>query len=228
MKKVRRSRKGGFTLLEVMLATVIMVIASTMIMKGFIAVMIMARNNNRYTKSGEENYRRAINETIIHNATSRVQQNVIDELGANGYATELTAQYPNTAYSNGIDPKYLNLTVDAALYTDPAASVGTSLSSDAVQTSTLANNRYAFFYDFGAFIEADANVGLSGADRHIIRWGYTKEGSAGSYTYHYGYYCFNAAHVNEDGSYPSCRTTSFITDICMPAAPENTDTPTPT
>ena len=55
MKRICNRSKIGFTLLEVLLATAILVIGSTMIMKGFISVMVFARNNRNYAKSAARN-----------------------------------------------------------------------------------------------------------------------------------------------------------------------------
>ena len=73
MKKLRSKSKSGFTLLEVLLATVIMVIASTLIMQGFIAVMVLGANNRSFAKSGDYNYRMAINQALVGHATAANQ-----------------------------------------------------------------------------------------------------------------------------------------------------------
>jgi prepilin-type N-terminal cleavage/methylation domain-containing protein len=199
MKRIDKKNKYGFTLLEVMLATVIMTIASTMIMQGFIAVMIMAKNNARYAKSGEENYRRAINETIVHYATAANQQTGVMEPLGDGKAVTLTASFAG-ANPSMVTAGDLNLCVDVTQYSDSTAPTGTELDSDAVEASTLANNRYAFFYDMNDFLGIGTNSG-----RHIYRWGYVlvsgpTDGHANSCIKvddqwrQYGWYCFNGSH----------------------------------
>jgi len=162
MKRVKKASKFGFTLLEVLLATVIMVMASTMIMKGFIAVMILANNNARFSKSGEDNYRLAMSETLSQNATSKSQQDVITRL-SNGEYTELTSTHPDVP----------NIVVQVSTYSDPTAPVFNDVSShvyqidsDAIDATTSVNNRFAFFYDFGDYLHVDPAAG------HILRWGY--------------------------------------------------------
>jgi prepilin-type N-terminal cleavage/methylation domain-containing protein len=164
MKRIIKLSKSGFTLLEVLLATVIMVIASTMIMQGFIAVMIMANNNSRFSKSGEDNYRRALSETIINNASSRSQQDVITRLN--------DGEYSLLASSNANVP---DLYVQVDSYSDPTAPLfndaelgnhSYSVDGDVIDASTSVNNRFAFFYDFGDFMN------LANDSGHIMRWGY--------------------------------------------------------
>ncbi len=60
MKRLYKIRsKKGFTLVEVMLATAIMAMASMMIMNGFIALMNFASNSSVYSRVGASNYGRA-------------------------------------------------------------------------------------------------------------------------------------------------------------------------
>jgi len=215
MKRIRRRSKSGFTLLEVMLAVVILVIASTMIMKGFIAVMIMGKNNSLYSKSGAENYRQAMSDTLAHYATAANQQNdVINELYDNGNSTVLSASFGDGHVPNNLEAEALNITVDVTAYINDqvpvfSAAAGTTYvipgDTDAVDASTTTNNRFAFFYDFGDYIGMNPS-----AENHCVpRWGYTiatapvsgHEGSCvaqddGTYRV-YGWYCFNNTHVGE-------------------------------
>ena len=85
MKKLRGKSKSGFTLLEVLLATVILVIASTMIMQGFIAVMVLGANNRSFAKSGDYNYRLAINQALVGHATASNQIADITSMTDNTY-----------------------------------------------------------------------------------------------------------------------------------------------
>ena len=50
-----KSNKKGFTLLEVMLATAILLIASTMVMQGFLSTMTYSYNSAVYAKDGAKN-----------------------------------------------------------------------------------------------------------------------------------------------------------------------------
>ena len=50
-----KKNKKGFTLLEVLLAVAIMLIASTMILQGFISTLVYSANTALYAKSGAKN-----------------------------------------------------------------------------------------------------------------------------------------------------------------------------
>lgn len=248
MKLSSKKSKRGFTLLEVLLATVIMVIASTMIMKGFIAVMVFARNNRNYSKSGQLNTSIAINDSLVTYATASNQINVINRLSNNGNKHAITLAYDTSlsGYSAGVSLP--TLYVDLQTYANPQTPVFDSASSHTlpiggqdIDSSTLSNNRFAFFYDFGDYI------GVYSGD-HIYRWGYMlsnikptdhagyltapsglqciycdKNGNGlvgaddegnverefiGYGTY--GWYCFNANHVNASGAPLSCRYTAHV------------------
>ena len=231
MKKIRVKSKSGFTLLEVLLAVVILVIASTMIMKGFIAVMIMGRNSRTYTKSGEENYRRAMNETIIRHATASVQyDNVVAPL-TGGVQSTLTAGFESGHTPSNVTANQMNLTVDLSMYTNTEVNLRDSsdnayvIGGDTLDASTVADNRYAFFYDYGDYIGA-SNYSSTHDGNHNIHWGYTTITTdvynsltttqqancvaqpSGGYRY-YGFYCFNSDHVSDTGAPDSCRYTPF-------------------
>ncbi|MCR5592282.1 MAG: type II secretion system GspH family protein [Saccharofermentans sp.] len=234
MKKITRNSKHGFTLLEVLLATVIMVVASTMIMKGFIAVMIFARNNRNFSGSGQRDTQLAIHNTLVNYGTSGNQINTITAL-RDGTATKLSLEFdPSHAAAVTLPALY----VDLETYGDPQVPVFDStnpyvIDGDSIDTVTSSNNRFAFFYDFGDYIGAS-----NFASGCIPRWGYmfsqTQDTDAGYDTPiyvdknnnglvgadepddavraselvgygRYGWYCFNATHVNEDGSPMSCR-----------------------
>ena len=228
MKKIVNKSKSGFTLLEVLLAVVILVIASTMIMKGFIAVMIFGRNDRNYAKSGEYNYRRAMNETIIHYATAGNQQtDVIDALQG-GVSSTLTADFTDSNHvPSHVEEDDLDLVVDVSLYTDPTSGFTGSVGGDAIDASTVTTNRYAFFYDYADYLGSAAM-----SDGHIYRYGYMflttaqynaltdatekakyrqvlgPDGTPQGYGL-YGFYCFNSTHVHVSGGATvpdDCRT----------------------
>ncbi len=55
-RRIKIKSKKGFTLLEVMLAVVILTMASTMIMQGFLATMGFSTNTSIYSRAGASNY----------------------------------------------------------------------------------------------------------------------------------------------------------------------------
>ena len=214
MRKLRNQNKSGFTLLEVMLAVAILAIASTMIMKGFISVMIISNNNNRFSKSGEDNYRRAMHDTLIRYATAGDQQSdVIDVLGSNSTSVTLEAHFNGSYVPNNIEEEQLALCVDVSAYVDESAPLFNEADrnaytvagdSEALDSSTVVNNRFAFFYDFGQYL---SGIG-AGSGGHIYRWGYVVssdmpeghensciENPAGDGYLVYGWYCFNKTHT---------------------------------
>ena len=234
MRKIRHHSKSGFTLLEVILAVVILAIASTMIMKGFIAVMVYGKNNNLYAKSGAENYRAALNLTIAKYANNPSQADTMSDLGGNGNAHVLTAAFDPSYTATGVNIDDMAMVVDLQSYSGGAMinleNVYTGTYDDG-NTSTF--NRFAFFYDFADYIGASNLTG-----DHIIRWGFVFN-PAGRNVYddayynqavyvdknnnglvgpddtanqaaefvgwaHYGWYCFNAAH---DPATNTCRST---------------------
>lgn len=92
MKKIsKKFSKRGFTLLEVMLATVIMTIVSTMIMKGFLSTMNYAHNNNVYSKMGAQNYQNALGQVtnMVGYGKGDGLQNRINYLKTSGTAAEM-------------------------------------------------------------------------------------------------------------------------------------------
>jgi prepilin-type N-terminal cleavage/methylation domain-containing protein len=229
MKRLTSKSKSGFTLLEVLLATVIMVIASTMIMQGFIAVMVLGANNRKFAESGDYNYRMAMNQTLIGHATNPNQIDSIDSL-TDGKSSKITATLA-PGVTGSCSTSGLNMVVDVSVYSDPGAAYTYTVAGDGIDTGTVANNRFAFFYDFGDYMHC--------GDDHIMRWGYTIN-PADNYahitvqdeTYNtpvyddrgrlvaygrYGWYCFNADH-DAPGSTCSYRSAPY-----NPAAP----TPTP-
>lgn len=189
-KHKRLYSKCGFTLLEVMLAVCILIIASTMIMKGFIAVMIFANNNKAFAKKGEDNYRQAMSDFLVVCATGD-QANTISMLNSSDASRNVHSQLNVTVQNCSVTIPNLYVAprafteqggltnVDGNLY--PIAVSGTDLSS-----ATTASNRFAFFYDFGDSYHCSNDV------NHKVRYGYvynrTREGNDNGYNY--GFYCF--------------------------------------
>ena len=220
MKKLRGKSKSGFTLLEVLLATVILVIASTMIMQGFIAVMVLGANNRSFAKSGDYNYRMAINEALVGHATASSQ---IDDMAAmedDIYSTVRATRVSGTPV-NFDASRDLGLIVDVNAYTNSDAAYTYNVAGDDIDNGSVANNRFAFFYDFGDYMNRDGG--------HIMRWGFTLDPtnpkvSHGDFTDpiyddrgnivaygHYGWYCFNADHTGD------CRTVPYTGQRTVPA-----------
>ena len=227
MTRLMKTSKRGFTLLEVLLAVVILTIASTMIMNGFIATMTFANNNKRYARIGEMNASRA-SQNIMHYATNSTQMATMNEL---------TATFAGGTGAPGVDLNKLNLCVDVSAFVDPSATMSFQVDGEELEQPTLVVNRFSFFYDLGDYLGPNAVNG-----GHIIRWGYVMSpqrpsGSEASYLngcdsfynaclytdrdgdglvgnddptnarnefigyVHYGWYCFNANHNESNCPY---------------------------
>ena len=225
MRVVLKSSKAGFTLLEVLLATVILVIASTMIMQGFIAVMVLGANTRSYAKSGENNYRLALNEAVLQHATAENQIEDMNSMTAGSYSViSATSINPPAA---AVDVDDVSLVVDLHAYTNSSAIYSTNVDGDSIDSEAIANNRFAFFYDLPDLMSRSADEGSP----HVMRWGFTIDPSNnfaqaavshGEYTtpvyngdpsgdpvYYgrYGWYCFNEAHTG------SCRTEPYTSPV---------------
>ncbi|PWJ69708.1 prepilin-type N-terminal cleavage/methylation domain-containing protein [Ruminococcaceae bacterium R-25] len=81
MKRViKKINKKGFTLVETLLATFILVVISTMLVNGFIATMGYSYQTSVYSKSGANNYSACMDDLALWNtypnrgATSRQQK----------------------------------------------------------------------------------------------------------------------------------------------------------
>lgn len=195
MKRISKcSSKAGFTLLEVLLATAILVITSSMIMRGFIAVMIFGRNNRLYSKYGAVNYRVAMSEVVTSGATNSNQNAYIVGTADTQFLVLEASQTDTSHQSNTACP---NLYVDVHSYSTQDLGVNHVIDGAQVDTATVASNRIAFFYDFGDFCRVGLERDPHGNDAHVMRWGFTMD-EDGNKTY--GWYCFNPDHTG------SCRT----------------------
>ena len=61
-RRIKRSNRKGFTLVETLLSAVILVVISTMLFNGFIATMGFSYQTSVYVKSGANNYTACMNE----------------------------------------------------------------------------------------------------------------------------------------------------------------------
>jgi len=192
MKKiVNKKSKAGFTLLEVLLSTVILVIASTMIMKGFIAVMIFANNNRGFAKQAAANNKAAIQKFMIDYATGNQQDVINAAYGSTNHSTV-------TMTIAGASPA--GMPTDIRVATEAFTEQGGLTDADGnpypmdidgteVSSSTVASNRYAFFYDFGTSYHCPVDAA------HVVRYGYQVVG--GNPT-NFGFYCFQGSITPDD------------------------------
>ena len=198
MKRIKGKSKSGFTLLEVVLATAIMAIASTMIMQGFITVMVLGANNRNMAKSGDNNYRMAMNQALIGHATA---ENQLDDL-ENGYVANKSSTLDATFIAGGAgEAEDLNLVVEVSAFSNPDSIYSYSGRAGEVDNFTsVADNRFAFFYDFGDYLGSDSDC--------IIRYGFIIQNNDVNDRV-YGWYCFNEDHPVTGEGACAYRTSAY-------------------
>ena len=155
MKRVvKQSNKKGFTLVETLLATFILVVVSTMLVNGFIATMGYSYQTSIYSKSGANNYAACMNKiadwnTLADRGTSGRQK----ELEGVSSTSLKTLTFDCPAGTEGIKTLYVGVesqyelknTIPATLPFQSAAYAP----RDGVTYGTsdqLADNRKAIYY----------------------------------------------------------------------------------
>lgn len=125
MKKMKKMNKAAFTLLEVMLAMVILLIASSVVMQGFMSTLSYSSNTAIYAKDGAVNSKSA-------NAKLAEKAGTIE--GASTGASKISATAAGYNYSISVNTwKY--------------ASHGTSdIVSSYSEGGSFTSNRYAVTY----------------------------------------------------------------------------------
>lgn len=165
MKRVlKQTNKKGFTLVETLLATFILVVVSTMLTNGFIATMGYSYQTSIYNKSGANNYAACMNKiadwnTLADRGTSG-RQKALEGVSASSLKT-LTFDCPagtegiKTLYV-GVESQYqLTNTIPATLPFQSAAYAprdGVTYGS----ADQLADNRKAIYYYPEYFRGADS------------------------------------------------------------------------
>ena len=79
---------------------------------------------------------------------------------------KLSAEYLDGA-APGVDLTNLNITIDITDYSDETAGLTYNIDGDDIDNSSVVNNRFAFFYDFGDYLGPNAVNG-----DHVIRYGF--------------------------------------------------------
>ena len=165
MKRVlKQTNKKGFTLVETLLATFILVVVSTMLTNGFIATMGYSYQTSIYNKSGANNYAACMNKiadwnTLADRGTSG-RQKALEGVSASSLKT-LTFDCPagtegiKTLYV-GVESQYqLTNTIPSTLPFQSAAYAprdGVTYGSE----DQLADNRKAIYYYPEYFRGADS------------------------------------------------------------------------
>ena len=121
MKRVIKSvNRKGFTLVETLLATFILVVISTMLVNGFIATMGFSYQTSVYSKSGANNYGLAMDTLQKWNATSNNGAGGREEQGAEYHKKGVvTLTFKNVPGGQSLEELY----VGVEQYTDLSATV---------------------------------------------------------------------------------------------------------
>ena len=97
--------KKGFTLLEVLLATCILVIVSSMLMQGFITTMGFSYNSSVYARSAAWNSKLCVAQLGTWSANADLYQY---DSSTNTFKPTKTAAYNDTQFTNSTTSKKIN------------------------------------------------------------------------------------------------------------------------
>lgn len=193
--------KRGFTLLETLLATCILVIVSSMLMEGFITAMGYSYNSSVYARSA------AYNSKLCVEQLSKWSMNAdnIDHYNASGDKVSLSAAYYNVGeealtQTNNLQTDKLKQitfgslgTVRVVTYTKTGVAPGVSDLGSSFNKETIANdnavadNRMIFFYY--PTVNGTATTQTYFGNTHVYRknnntyvWGYDNPAAANGVT----------------------------------------------
>lgn len=114
MKRIiKKSNRKGFTLVETLLATFILVVVSTMLVNGFIATMGFSYQTSVYSKSGSNNYAACMNKVAQWNTLTDCGDGGREEKGkayytANGN-THKKLSFKNTPSGTKLEQLYVGI-----------------------------------------------------------------------------------------------------------------------
>lgn len=185
MKRVvKQTNRKGFTLVETLLATFILVVISTMLINGFIATMGYSYQTSVYSKSGANNYAACMDRVAKQNSMSnRGTSGRQQKLGTGVTTKNLTFVCPA---SYNLEPLYVEVVSE---YTLDNTVPGTLPFQDAAyapkdgnhygSTDELVDNRKAIIY-YPEYWRASAD---SSKYKIAIRVDYTHLDSSGNPRY---------------------------------------------
>ncbi|MCR4702540.1 MAG: prepilin-type N-terminal cleavage/methylation domain-containing protein [Saccharofermentans sp.] len=144
---VKFSGRKGFTLVETLLATVILVIVSTMLVNGFVSTMGYSYQTSVYIKSGGNNYAACMDKVADWQTLENTGTTGREALGKAYYAggsgkTELT--FDTGSWPASLEPLYVHVEKhDDMSLTVPDTVKGYEFSP---KKNQLADNRTSFIY----------------------------------------------------------------------------------
>lgn len=143
----KKSNRKGFTLVETLLATFILVVTSTMLVNGFVATMGYSYQTSVYSKSGAHNYSQCMAKVGSWNQlenTGASGREVVAQSDVVDAGTGKTCEFKNTS---GL-PTITSLNVGIEKNGDLAGTVPTTLAGEdyAPTDDHFVDNRTAIYY----------------------------------------------------------------------------------
>ena len=192
----KKNSKKGFTLVEVMLAVVILVTSSTMIMQGFITTMNCSRNSTIYSRVGSQNYATLISKISAFSQMKPAQREQLIQKSQNGVLS-----FSGASYTTGIN--IWAITSNGTGEVNVAGSSSVAGATEADMGAASIDNRYAFFY-----VDSDG-AGRFSCDRDGLKDGTNPDGT--DHIHHSMFrYCYIAGSTNTNWKNPAYRCISEL------------------
>lgn len=147
-RRIKRSNRKGFTLVETLLSAVILVVISTMLFNGFIATMGFSYQTSVYVKSGANNYTACMNELAAWSHLENTGSGGREVLGKSYYDSN-GGNADQLTFDCGSWPYTLeDLNVQIISYTDLKLTVPNTVNGYefSPNNESLADNRKTFVY----------------------------------------------------------------------------------
>jgi len=145
--KVKKTKRG-FTLIETLLSVALLIIISTMMMKGFMSTINYSHNTSVYSKSAASNYADVISELGYYSTTAAGDKTTAysaletdGTLGSLCFSTEVSGTKLILNTTNTLNVKVFSATDNSSDLTE-----NLGLSTYAEDDDTYADNRYSFTY----------------------------------------------------------------------------------
>ena len=147
---IKQINRKGFTLVETLLATFILVVISTMLVNGFIATMGYSYQTSVYSKSGANNYTTCMNTLAVWSNTSNLGEGGREIQGkgfcGNNPANATVLTFDNVPQNAYIEPLYVHVEAATGLNGTVPVSLPYGQNSYAPTADDLADNRKTFVY----------------------------------------------------------------------------------
>lgn len=147
---IKQINRKGFTLVETLLATFILVVVSTMLINGFIATMGYSYQTSVYSKSGANNYTACMttlatwSDTPNMGAGGREEQGKTYCGGNSANATVLT--FEEGSITASLEDVYVHIEANTDLYPTVPSTLPYGEDTFAPSADDLADNRKTFVY----------------------------------------------------------------------------------